>query len=164
MPATDEQTAVEAFLKALQRSGLLDDARLQSALKVAPVGGRVELLAEFLVRRGVLTRFQAAKLLAGTHSGLVLGPYHLLAPVGRGGMGAVYLARDSRNQRLVALKVLPPQKYREEERLLARFRREMEMTQKVSHPHLTRTFEVGVAQNVYFIAMEYVPGVSLRRR
>ena len=163
MPSTDEQVSVDALLKSLQRSGLLDEARLQAALAGTPkpLRGRAELLAEYFVRAGVLTRFQADKLLAGADRGLVLGPYHMLSPVGRGGMGAVYLARDSRNQRLVALKVLPPQKYREEERLLARFRREMEMTQKVSHPHLTRTFEAGVLQNVYFIAMEYVPGYSL---
>ena len=79
-------------------------------------------------------------------------------------MGAVYLARDTRNQRLLALKVLPPQRYQQEERQLARFRREMEICPKVSHPHLTRTFESGVLNNVYYIAMEYVPGVTMRRR
>ncbi len=166
MPSRDEPISADAFLKTLQRSGLLDEARLQTALKPVPAAlrGRADTMAEYFVTHGVLTRFQAAKLLGGAERGLVLGPYQILGPVGRGGMGSVYLARDSRNQRLVALKVLPPQKYREEERLLARFRREMEITQKVSHSHLTRTFEAGVLEKVYFIAMEYVPGQSLRRK
>ena len=52
---------------------------------------------------------------------------------------------------------------REEKRLLARFRREMEMCQKVSHPYLAWTHEVGVSQGVYYIAMEYIPGRNLHR-
>ncbi len=136
------------------------------AIKTAPdeVRTRHDYLADYFVRIGVLTQFQASKLLQGAERGLILGSYQMLSPLGRGGMGSVYLARDVRDQRLVALKVLPPSKYREEERLLTRFRREMEMCQRVSHPHITRTFEVGVVQHVYFIAMEYVPGMTLRRK
>ena len=69
----------------------------------------------------------------------------------------------TRSQQLVALKVLPPKRAREEERLLARFRREMEMCQRVAHPHLAWTYEVGVCQGVYYIAMEYIPGKNLYR-
>lgn len=166
MPFHDEVEPGADFLKIAVRSGLLDKKRLETALNHVPAGWRAspELLAEYLVRAGVLSQFQSVKLLQGAERGLVLGPYHMLAPLGRGAMGSVYLARDSRNQRLVALKILPPSKYREEERLLTRFRREMELCQKVSHPHLTRTFEVGVVQHVYYIAMEYVPGTTLRRK
>src|SRR5262249_38958302 len=74
-----------------------------------------------------------------------------------------YLARDNRSQLLLALKILPPNKAREEERLLARFRREMDMCQRVAHPHLAWTYEVGVHKGVYYIAMEYIPGKSLYR-
>ena len=69
----------------------------------------------------------------------------------------------TRSQLLVALKVLPPKRAREEERLLARFRREMDMCQRVSHPHLAWAYEVGVCQGVYYIALEYIPGKSLFR-
>jgi eukaryotic-like serine/threonine-protein kinase len=94
---------------------------------------------------------------------LMLGPYQILTPIGRGGMGSVYLALDTRAAQHVALKVLPPKKAREEERYLARFRREMELSQRVRHPHLALTYEVGVYQGVYYIAMEYIPGMSLHR-
>jgi serine/threonine protein kinase len=63
----------------------------------------------------------------------------------------------------LAVKVLPPKRARAEERYLVRFQREMEMSQKVSHPHIAQTHEVGVSQGVYFIAMEYIPGQSLYR-
>jgi serine/threonine protein kinase len=157
---------VNDFVQAIVRTGLLPEDRLYAALKSVPVAarGRPETVADYLVRTGHLSAFQAVKILSGTDRGLVLGPYCILAPVGRGGMGAVYLARDARDQRLVALKVLPPQRYRQEERQLARFRREMEICEKVSHPHITRTFDAGVINNVYFIAMEYVPGMTLKRK
>jgi eukaryotic-like serine/threonine-protein kinase len=93
----------------------------------------------------------------------VLGPYHVLAPIGRGGTSTVYLARDTRSDLLIALKVLPPQRAREEERILARFRREMELCQRVAHPHIAWTHEVGVHRGVYYIAMEYIPGRNLFR-
>ncbi len=58
---------------------------------------------------------------------------------------------------------MPPKRARAEERYLARFQREMELSQKVSHPHIAQTHEAGVSQGVYFIAMEYIPGQSLYR-
>ena len=73
------------------------------------------------------------------------------------------VVKPSRSQLLVALKVLPPKRAREEERVLSRFRREMEMCQRVAHPHLAWAYEVGVCQGVYYIAMEYIPGRSLYR-
>ncbi len=102
-------------------------------------------------------------MLAGTSKGMVLGPFQVLAPVGRGGMSVVYLARDSRDQRLVALKLLPPKKARREERLQARFLREMDLCRRVAHPHIARTFEVGKERGVLYIAMEFIPGRDLSR-
>jgi serine/threonine protein kinase len=61
----------------------------------------------------------------------------------------------------MALKVLPPKRARQEERTLARFLREMDMCQRVGHPHLTRTFDAGRIEGVYYIAMEFIRGVSL---
>ena len=67
---------------------------------------------------------ESVKLLKGIRQGLVLGKYRILSPIGRGGMGTVYLARHD-NGGLVALKVLPPKRAKKEERTLARFVREL---------------------------------------
>jgi serine/threonine protein kinase len=157
--------AVDDFLKTVLRSGLLTREQLGEAHRQAPVGKRddADTFAEFLVRAGWLSRFQARKLLQGKTLGLVLQHFQVLAPVGKGGMSTVYLARDSRSQLLVALKVLPPKRARQEERILARFLREMDMCQRVAHPNLAQTFEVGVYQGVYYIAMEFIPGRNLYR-
>ena len=111
---------------------------------------------------GRLTPYQATKLLQGITAGLVLGPYQLEAPLGRGGMGMVYLARDSRTQGLLALKILSPRRAREEERMITRFQREMELSKKVNHPHLCRTFESDLYRGVHYLAMEFIPGKSLQ--
>jgi serine/threonine protein kinase len=170
MPKTPPPTSampptVDGFLKTILRSGLLDREALQTLLRTVPLDRRndPEAVAEHLVKAGRLTRFQVRKLFSGASLGLVLGPYQVLAPIAKGGMGTVYLARDTRSDLCVALKVLPPKRAREEERLLARFRREMEMCQRVSHPHLAWTYEVSVWHGVYYIAMEYIPGRSLFR-
>jgi len=157
--------AVDTFLKSVLKSGLLDSEQLQSAMRAAPPDCQVvsEALAEHLVKAGKLSRYQAQKLLQGAVVGLVLGPYQILSPLGKGGMGTVYLARDSRDLKLVALKILPPKKAREQQRYLARFQREMDLSQRVSHPHLAQTLEAGNFQDVNYIAMEYIPGRNLYR-
>jgi len=159
------EPAVDTFLKTVLRSGVLDREQLKTGFQTVPNGQRHDprAVAEHFIKTGKLSRFQAVKLLAGTAKGLLLGPYQVLAPVGRGGMAAVYLARDSRNQQLVALKVLPPQKDDRQDRLLARFRREMDLCRLVTHRHIARTFEVGVKQGVYYIAMEFIPGSDLSK-
>ncbi len=154
---------LEDFVKTVLRSGLLDRRRLDAALAAAPPGQRetAQGLADFLVRNGRLSRYQAQKLLKGTFLGLILGPYQVLAPIGKGGMGMVYLARDYRVGQLAALKVLSPSKA--EGRMLARFRREMEISLKVDHPNVALTYESGEFHGAHFIAMEYIPGKTLYR-
>jgi serine/threonine protein kinase len=144
---------------------LLDREQLQESLRTMPREQRddAETLADYLVRTGKLTRFQASKLLRGISQGMIIGPFRLLAPLGKGGMGTVFLVRDQRSDQLVALKVLPPKLARTEERLLARFRREMEMSQRVAHPHLAWTYEVGEFRGAHYIAMEYIQGKTLSR-
>jgi serine/threonine protein kinase len=84
-------------------------------------------------------------------------------------MGTVYLARDTRTASdgtdagIVALKVLPAKRAREEERTLHRFRREMELGRHVEHENITRTLDAGEVNGIHYIAMEYVPGHTLRQ-
>lgn len=160
-----QPTAIGAFLRTVLQSGLISPAQLHAALKTAPQGWRKypRTCAKHLVTLGKLTRFQAGKLLQGAYVGLLLGHYEILSQIGKGGMGSVYLARDKRNGSLLAVKVLPPKRAQSSERLLARFRREMIICQRVAHPHLTRTYSVGVHSGVYYIAMEHIPGKNLHK-
>jgi serine/threonine protein kinase len=164
-PSGADSPTAEGFLKNVLKSRLLDRAGLQEALRKVPREQREDALAlaDHLVRGGHLSRFQARKLLKGTSLGLVLGPYQVLAPIGKGAMGTVYMARDERNGRLVALKVLPPNRARTQERLLRRFQREMALCRFVDHPHLAYTYEAGRLKGVHYIAMEYIPGKNLSR-
>ncbi len=160
---------LDRFLETVCHSKLLGPGRLNVLIAEAPkaVGKDLDKLGEHLVSCGALTHFQFTKLKQGIWQGLVLGHFHILSPLGRGGMGTVYLAHDTRKpagkQALVALKVLPPKKAREEDRTLARFIREMDLAQRVSHPHLTKTYEAGDFSGVHFIAMEYIRGDSLKK-
>ena len=89
-----------------------------------------------------------------------LGPYTLLSKLGEGGMGEVYLARDPRLERKVALKVLPQALRGDPERRL-RLLREARAVAQLSHPHITAIHEVGEADGHDFIAFEYVDGRTL---
>ncbi|MCE9562206.1 MAG: protein kinase, partial [Planctomycetes bacterium] len=163
---TTEDVSREKFLDIAVRSRILDAAQLGRAAARFHAASAREL-ADALVKSGDLTHFQAGKLVRGRWQGLVIGPYHLLAPLGRGGMGTVYLARDTRlaeqlgDEVLVALKVLPPKVARDETRMLARFHREIDLGKRVNHPNVVRTFAGGVADGVNFLAMEYVPGKTV---
>src|SRR5262245_43144210 len=132
---------VDDFLRTVLRSGLLERERLQTVLRSLPAVQRdtPQAIADFLVSGKLLTSFQAQKLLAGVSLGLKLGPYLVQAPIGKGGMGTVYLAKDSRTAQPVAIKVLSPKRVQEGQRHLARFQREMVLSQKLQHPNVALT-------------------------
>jgi eukaryotic-like serine/threonine-protein kinase len=156
-----------AFADAVVRSKLAERPAVDAHLTPPPPSP--EAFAERLRAAGLLTQFQVQKLLAGRWQGLVIGPYHLLCPVARGGSGIVYLARDTRRAvgqpvpRVLALKVLSPQRAKDEPRTLARFCREMDIGKRIpAHPHLVRTFDSGESGGVHYIALGYVPGKTIR--
>jgi len=95
--------------------------------------------------------------------GTCLGPYEILAPLGAGGMGEVYRARDTRLGREVAIKVLPPEMTSDEERR-QRFAREARAASALSHPNVATIYEYGDADGRAFIAMELVEGQPLSAR
>jgi eukaryotic-like serine/threonine-protein kinase len=89
------------------------------------------------------------------------GSYQLQRLLGRGGMGAVYLAQDTRLERPVAIKVLPKSAIENADDV-ARFRQEARAVSGISHPNITHIYEFGKANNRWYLAMEYVKGKTLR--
>ena len=89
--------------------------------------------------------------------------YEILAPLGKGGMGEVYLALDSRLNRKVALKLLPPEFVREPDRV-RRFEQEARAASALNHPNIVTIFEIGRADDVQFIVTEFIDGETLRQR
>ncbi len=94
-------------------------------------------------------------------SGTKLGPYEIQAPLGAGGMGEVYRARDTRLGREVAIKVLPRALAADPERV-KRFEREARSASALNHPNIVTIYEIGSSDSVSYIAMELVNGDSLR--
>jgi serine/threonine protein kinase len=157
MPRLDE------FVSDVARTGLVsadDLATARALLLDGSASDAAARLAKQLVSQGLLTAYQARKILAGATRGFFLGGYRILRPLGAGGMGKVFLAAHEVDGQRVAIKVLPPKKA-EEGQALRRFRREMELSQRVHHPNLARTLGVGQEGNIHFMIMEYIPGESL---
>jgi eukaryotic-like serine/threonine-protein kinase len=95
--------------------------------------------------------------------GTKLGPYEISAPLGAGGMGEVYRARDTRLERDVAVKVLPDQ-LAGDPTALARFEREAKVLAALSHPNILTIFDVGSENDISFVVMELLPGETLFSR
>jgi serine/threonine protein kinase/tetratricopeptide (TPR) repeat protein len=91
------------------------------------------------------------------------GQYQMLSLLGRGGMGEVWLAKDPRLGRRVALKLLPAEFTADAERV-PRFAQEARAASALNHPNIITIYEIGEIQNTHYIATEYVEGETLRRR
>src|SRR5579864_7650114 len=92
--------------------------------------------------------------------GTLIAHYRLVAPLGEGGMGAVYLADDTTLGRRVALKVLPPEFAANPDRM-HRFEQEAKLASALTHPNVATIFEIGQQGELRFLAMEYVEGRPL---
>jgi eukaryotic-like serine/threonine-protein kinase len=165
-----DPTTIDEFLKSLAASGLLPKDGIEKVLADLREAGEnpadAASLAEALVRRGVLTDWQAENLLKGKHRGFHLGPYVLLRPLGQGAMGHVFLARHEMMQRRCAIKLLA-QKYRTDPDLLARFKVEALAIAALDHPHIVRAYDfnrdTSTGSELYYLVMEYVEGQDLQR-
>src|SRR5262245_6463855 len=96
-------------------------------------------------------------------SGARLGPYEILGAVGVGGMGEVYRGRDTRLDRVVAVKVLP-QHLSTSPEVRQRFEREAKTISQLSHPHICALYDVGNQDGVEYLVMEYLEGETLADR
>jgi Tol biopolymer transport system component len=96
-------------------------------------------------------------------SGMFLGPYQIVAPLGAGGMGEVYRGRDTRLDRSVAIKVLPSHLAANEE-LRQRFEREARAVSSLNHPHICALYDVGHQDGLDYLVMELIEGESLADR
>src|SRR5215472_845203 len=94
--------------------------------------------------------------------GTRLGPYEIVVPIGKGGMGEVYRARDTRLHRDVAVKVLPQAFQNEASR--ERFQREARAASALNHPNICVVYDVGEAAGHPFLVMELLEGKTLRER
>src|SRR6266496_2399493 len=94
-------------------------------------------------------------------AGSRLGPYEVLSPLGAGGMGEVWKARDTRLGREVAIKVLPAEVASDPSRL-KRFEKEARSASALNHPNIVTVYDIGASDSVSYIAMELVAGKTLR--
>src|SRR3954465_13437303 len=96
-------------------------------------------------------------------AGSRLGPYEIVAPIGGGGMGEVYKARDTRLGRSVAVKILPAA-FADNAQLKIRFEREAKTISQLTHPHICTLYDVGNESGVEYLVMELLDGDTLADR
>src|SRR5678815_1662690 len=94
-------------------------------------------------------------------AGTTLGPYEILAPLGAGGMGEVFRARDPRLGREVAIKILPA-RFAADAESLKRFEREARAAAAIEHPAVVAVYDVGVAEGTTYLVTELLSGTTLR--
>jgi serine/threonine protein kinase len=153
----------EELLSLIQKSGVADEKRLNAALAKAPgnMPADAKALASLLVREGVLTAFQAEQLLEGKWRRFVIGKYRVLERIGSGGMSSVYLCEHKYMRRRAAVKVLPTS-MAEDPAALERFYLEARAVAALDHPNIVRAYDVDQDDDLHFLVMEYVEGLSIQ--
>ena len=166
-----------AYLAMPNRDSLVAMADLLESGKVKPVIDRTYPLAEIpeairyleeghargkvVIRMAVASPVQSVHRSVALSSGTRLGPYEVLAPLGAGGMGEVYRARDSKLERDVAIKVLPA-KLTSDPDALARFEREAKAVAALAHPNILSIYDFGTHEGVSYAVTELLEGETLR--
>jgi serine/threonine-protein kinase len=157
---TTELGACEWFVWDLRRSNLLDRGQLDQVvgefLQTNP-RGEPPALAEFLVARGILSQFQAERLLQGKTQGFVLGPFTLSDALGAGSMGTVYKAQSKNDGLLYAVKVLP----RRSMWNVRIARRKVRAFDQCKHPAVVPFVDVGTSGSMHYLAWPLVEGEGL---
>lgn len=160
------RVGIKKFIQGLQQSDLVSLPRLREALNECKSRNEgmpladPEFVADFLVEKGLITKWHRNKLLEGKYRGFFLAHYRLLDHIGTGGMSTVYLAEDRNTQNRMALKILPRKRVTQRS-YLKRFKQEAETTARLNHPNIVRAFEFGSEDDTYYFAMEYIDGRDL---
>lgn len=169
----------DKYLELVEKSGLLEAAVVTKALAdfeaelsatgksgspapVDPSKTDGQRFIEYLQRVGLVTEWQAEKLLQGRHKGFFLGNYKLLRHLGSGGMSAVFLAEHKHMRQRRAVKVLPQARVNDSS-YLGRFYREARAAAAVEHPNIVRAYDVDNDGDNHFLVMEFVEGQDLQK-
>lgn len=151
------------FLTAVRKSGLLapdDLIAVFTGTGIDPSTADPMQIASLLVKKKLLTKFQAMQLLQGRTQGFVLDQYKILDGIRQDRVGMVFKAEDSTTKKLVSVKVLPTDRANDPT-ILEAFMKEVRTAAKVKHPTVARVLDVGFWQGTHFVVSEYVPGVTL---
>ncbi len=160
-PSTTAHTDRGTFFEAVRAAGILTSAQLHRAHSLAPSGSAADA-ARRLVAAGLLTRFQADRLLAGRVDGFFLGRYAVLEQVGRGPMGCVYKAKHRTMNRPVAIKVLAAELTRTAEER-QRFHAGARAAAQLAHPNIVTVYDANERHDRFYLVLEYVDGPNLER-
>ena len=169
----------DKYLELVEKSGLLEAAVIAKALAdfeaelsatgksgspapADPSKTDGQRFIEYLQRVGLVTEWQADKLLQGRHKGFFLGNYKLLRHLGSGGMSAVFLAEHKHMRQRRAVKVLPQARVNDSS-YLGRFYREARAAAAVEHPNIVRAYDVDNDGDNHFLVMEFVEGQDLQK-
>jgi serine/threonine protein kinase len=157
-------TTVRDFCALLVKSKLLPAGEVETLHQrwQSDTGGgddQPEVFSKYLVKRHILTHWQAGMVQRGRADGFFLDRYRILDQIGKGQMGGVYKAVHSLGQ-IVALKILPASRAKDP-RVLGRFQREARLLTQLDHPNVVRAFQVGDSGGRHFIAMEFLEGETL---
>jgi serine/threonine-protein kinase len=154
--------ACEWFVWDLRRSNLIDRGQLDQIvgdfLKKHPRAEPPEL-SKFLVAEGIISEFQAERLLQGKTQGLVLGPYTLLDALGTGSLGTVYKAQSKNDNNWYAVKVLP----RRSMWNVRIARRQVRAFEQCKHPTVVPFVDVGTSGGTHYLAWPLVEGTNLEK-
>jgi serine/threonine protein kinase len=159
---TTDLGACEWFVWDLRRSNLIDRGQLDQVIGEylsKNSGAEPPALAEFLIQQGILTDFQAERLLQGKTQGFVLGPFVLMDALGTGSMGTVYKAQSKTDQKWYAVKVLP----RRSMWNVRIARRKVRAFEQCHNPSVVPFVDVGTSGGMHYLAWPMVEGETLEK-
>jgi serine/threonine protein kinase len=154
------------LLPIIRNSGVLSEKQfldVRSKVLSGEYPQEPRALAQRLVRDELLTDYQVRRFLSGKSHGLLVGKYVIQDRLGSGSMGRVYKAHHQLMDRVVALKIIAPEIVTNE-RVVARFQREMKLVGRLDHPNVVRAYDADQTNGIFYIVMEYVTGRSLGQK